>query len=137
MVHLVVGNTYSNDDICEIFKCSPQGGMRRSLETNSLVLISNQTQPTERNPYRDYWQDSIFYYTGMGLRGDQSLSFAQNKTLAESPINGVDVHLFEVYEPRKYTYRGRVKLAGNPFQTKQPDSNNVNRKVWIFPLKLI
>ncbi len=31
---------------------------------------------------------------GMGMVGDQSLSFAQNKTLAESGTNGIGVHLF-------------------------------------------
>lgn len=29
------GKIYLNNDLVEIFKCSPQGGMRRSLKTNT------------------------------------------------------------------------------------------------------
>jgi 5-methylcytosine-specific restriction enzyme A len=136
-MELVRGKTYSNADICHIFKCSPQGGMRRCLQTNTLVLISNQTLSNEDNPYHDYWKESVFYYTGMGLSGDQSLTFAQNKTLAESGTNGISVHLFEVYQPKQYTYRGQVNLAGEPFNSTQKDSAGLQRKVWIFPLKFI
>lgn len=136
MIDLTIGNTYSNADICIIFKCSPQGGMRRSHKTNSLVLISNQAQSTETNPYQDVWKDSIFYYTGMGLQGDQRLDFAQNRTLAELDTNGVKAYLFEVHQPKQYTYRGQVKLASQPVQSKQKDSNDHSRIVWIFPLSL-
>lgn len=127
---------YSNADICNIFKCAPQGGMRRSLQTNTLVLISNQTLSNEDNPYHDSWKDSVFHFTGMGLSGDQSLEFMQNRTLAESNTNGVSVHLFEVYQPKQYTYRGRVTLASEPIKSRQKDSEGMERIVWIFPLKL-
>jgi 5-methylcytosine-specific restriction protein A len=42
----------------------------------------------------------------------------QNKTLAESDRNGVEVHLFEVLVPTEYIYRGLVSLAGKPYQEK-------------------
>ena len=45
----------------------------------------------------------------MGQVGDQELK-SQNKTLAESKINGVAVHFFEVLKKREYTYRGEVEL---------------------------
>ena len=131
-----VGKSYSNDDICEIFKCAPQGGMRRSHATKTLLLISNQTQPSDKNPYQDRWNGNIFYYTGMGLKGDQDISYAQNRTLAESNSNGVEVHLFEVYFPKEYTYMGKVKLAAAPFKVIQSDSNGASRNVWIFPMEL-
>lgn len=136
-MELIRGNVYSNADICQIFKCSPQGGMRRSLQTNTLLLISNHTQSNENNPYDDYWKEGIFYYTGMGLKGDQSLDFRQNRTLAESNTNGVSVHLFEVYEPKQYTYLGKVKLAGEPIESTQKDTEGHKRIVWVFPLKII
>jgi 5-methylcytosine-specific restriction protein A len=71
----------------------------------------------------------------MGMEGDQSLEAVQNKTLAESNSNGVDVHLFEVHSPREYTYVGRVRLAEEPYSEKQSDKNGRERLVWIFPLK--
>ena len=40
----------------------------------------------------------------MGKRGDQDINVAQNRTLNESNINGVDVFLFEVFERKKYIY---------------------------------
>ena len=136
-MELVQGKVYLNADICHIFKCSPQGGMRRSLKTNTLVLISNQTLSSEENPYHDYWKESVFYFTGMGLSGNQRLDYAQNKTLAKSETLGLSVHLFEVYQSKQYTYRGKVKLIGTPFYSTQKDSDGSERTVWMFPLKII
>ena len=87
------GEILTNDDIHRIFQCSTQGGMRRSLRTNSLVIVSDHT----KSIYEDRWSNEIFHYTGMGLEGDQSLSFAQNKTINESEKNYVDLFLFEVF----------------------------------------
>jgi 5-methylcytosine-specific restriction enzyme A len=41
---LRAGQVLSNQEIVNIFKCSNQGGMRRSLKTNTLVLISDRTK---------------------------------------------------------------------------------------------
>ena len=127
------GEILNNDELREIFKCSPQGGMRRSLETNTLVIVSNHVQSI----YDDRWIDDVFHYTGMGQNGNQSLTFAQNKTLAESNSNGVEVHLFEVEKEKEYIYQGQVMLAGAPYQETQTDASDADRQVVIFPLKLI
>ncbi len=127
------GDILTNRQLQDIFHCSPQGGMRRSRKTNSLVLISNHTQEN----YHDRWQDGCFHYTGMGLEGDQSLDFAQNQTLAESGKNGVEVYLFEVFHRGQYTFIGRVALAGEPYQEIQPDLHGQERKVWMFPLRIL
>lgn len=127
------GNFVDNNGLRSIFKCGQQGGMRRSLTTNTLVIISDPF----KSIYEDHWIDNIFHYTGMGMEGHQSLDFQQNKTLAQSDTNGVEVYLFEVFEPQKYTFIGQVKLAGDPYQEEQPDKNGNQRNVWIFPLKLI
>jgi len=42
--NLKPGDIISNKELCNVFKCSPQGGMRRSLKTNILVLISDHTK---------------------------------------------------------------------------------------------
>jgi len=129
---LTQGQVIDNDELCKLFGCSPQGGMRRSLKTNTLVLISNHVDSI----YDDRWIGNIFHYTGMGQKGDQSLTFNQNKTLAESSSNGVDVHLFEVNKEKEYTYQGRVTLAENPYTETQPDQDQIDRKVYVFPLTL-
>jgi hypothetical protein len=129
---LIKGRNYSNQDICETFLCAPQGGMRRSKRTNTLVLIANHT----KSIYSDIWKDGILNYTGMGQSGDQTLNGNQNITLYESDINDVSVHLFEVFKKRIYTYKGQVKLANKPYQETQDDLEGRDRSVWIFPLKV-
>ena len=131
-ISLKPGDSLNNEELRSRFRCSSQGGMRRSLKTNSLVLVSDHTKST----YEDKWVEEIFHYTGMGLTGNQSLTFQQNKTLAESKTNGVALHLFEVFEEGKYVYIGEVELANNPYISKQPDKNHVIRDVYIFPLKV-
>ena len=126
-----VGAVVSNAVMTEAFKVGNMGGMRRSKTTGTLVLISDNT----KGLYSDKWNDGVLHYTGMGKIGDQALDKTQNKTLAESKNNGVEVHLFEVNEPGKYTYSGVVELAGQPYQETQPDDNGNPRKVWMFPLK--
>jgi 5-methylcytosine-specific restriction protein A len=127
------GDILSNQELTEIFKCSLQGGMRRSHKTNSLLLISNHIESL----YDDRWDGDILHYTGMGRRGDQSLDFMQNKTLAESNSNHVSVYLFEVYREKEYIFVGEVKLAYDPYTEKQLDADGNLRSVWIFPLKLV
>lgn len=127
------GSTINNDQLCAIFKCSPQGGMRKSNSTNTLVIVSNHLDAF----YDDRWIGDIFHYTGMGRTGDQSLAFMQNKTLNESEQNAVEVHLFEVFKDGEYTFSGQVRLAGRPYQEEQLDENKRLRKVWVFPIRLV
>jgi 5-methylcytosine-specific restriction protein A len=129
---LVQGQIIDNQVLCQIFGCGPQGGMRRSLKTNTLVLISNHVESI----YDDRWLGGVFHYTGMGQKGNQSLTFNQNKTLAESRSNGVEIHLFEVNKEKEYTYQGRVSLASDPYTEIQPDIDKLDRNVFVFPLVL-
>ena len=130
---LIPGTVLNNQQLCDIFKCSPQGGMRKSNTTHTLVLITNHVESV----YSDVWDDDVLHYTGMGQRGDQSLEFMQNKTLNEIEFNGISVHYFEVFKDKEYTYSGRLIKAASPYQTQQYDANQLLRKVWVFPLKLI
>ncbi|HIF9502653.1 TPA: HNH endonuclease [Photobacterium damselae] len=107
--------------------------MRRAHQTNTLVIISNHV----KSIYDDRWEGDTLHYTGMGTNGDQSLSFAQNKTLAESATNGVGVHLFEVFIDKEYTYVGQVELCGAPYQERQRDENGNSRLAYVFPLKVL
>lgn len=126
------GVALNNKRLCEVFGCSPQGGMRRAIATNTLVLISNHV----KSIYDDRWIEDVFHYTGMGSEGDQSLEFMQNRTLNESKHNGVNVHLFEVFREQEYIYTGEVVLADPVYKEEQPDAKNNQRTVYVFPLKL-
>lgn len=106
--------------------------MRRAHKTNTLVIVSNHI----KSIYDDRWSGRVLHYTGMGTKGDQSLTFQQNKTLAESGSNGVAVHLFEVFKDQEYTYVGEVVLDDEPYSETQDDEQGKPRKVYVFPLKL-
>jgi len=127
------GQVIDNKALHEIFKCSPQGGMRRSKATNTLVIVSNHVTSI----YDDRWDGDVLHYTGMGQTGDQELNFKQNRTLADSDVNGVQVFLFEVHRLGEYTYCGEVKLAEQPYKEQQPDSSGHDRVVWMFPVRLV
>lgn len=131
---LIIGNTYSNNEIANIFKCSNMGGMRRSLETNSLVLIAKHNNPL----YDDEWtEDGILNYTGMGTIGDQSILFAQNKILASAKKENIKVYLFESYKDNEYYYDGEVEVFGSIYEANEVDADGNLRKVIKFPLKKI
>lgn len=120
----------TNAELTKTFKVGNMGGMRRSHATNSLVIVSDPF----KGLYLDRWIEGVLHYTGMGKSGDQSLTFSQNRTLAESSTNGVDVHLFEVHEPKVYSYVGQVELTSEPYQETQNGDDGKSRKVWIFPV---
>jgi len=129
---LTKGQIIDNNLLVEIYKCSPQGGMRYSKRTNTLVLISNHV----KGIYDDRWDGSVLHYTGMGQRGDQKLNFRGNSHLAKSNDSNISVVLFEVFRQRKYTFQGEVKLISKPYQESQIDSTGEKRLVWMFPIAL-
>lgn len=125
-----IGTNVTNDQMRTLFKCGNMGGMRRSKQTGTLVIISDDT----KGLYRDVWKNGVLHYTGMGKIGDQVLEGNQNGTLYFSDTNGVEVHLFEVMAKAVYTYRGVVKLVDKPYKSRQPDDNGNMRNVWMFPV---
>lgn len=130
--NLSIGQKLTNIELYEVFGCGNSGGMRRAKKTNSLIIISSHVTSI----YEDRWDADILLYTGMGLNGDQSLEFNQNKTLNESLINGIQVFLFEQFKVNEYIYLGPVELIQTPYAEQQPGQNGQLRTVYIFPLKL-
>ncbi|WP_235676730.1 HNH endonuclease [Bacillus mycoides] len=130
---LKIGQVLTNEEMRIIFKCGNMGGMRKSNETSSLVIISDHT----KNLYEDKWDGDILHYTGMGKKGDQDINFAQNRTLNESHSNGIQIFLFEVLKAKEYIFMGKVELCAHPYQTKQKDEEGLIRNVWIYPVKVI
>ncbi len=123
MTKFRVGEAVSNQDIIREFRVANMGRMRRSKSTKSLILISDHT----RGPYEARLDGETIYY---------KLSYRQNKTLYFAALNGISVHLFEVFQPNNYIYRGVVYLAGKPFTERQVGEDGFERDVLIFPLKL-
>lgn len=132
-----VGDVLTNDQLRKIFKCGVRGGMRKSNTTDILVLVSDQTQGKGINPYQDKWIDDVLHYTGMGLKGNQSINFMQNKTLANLDKITTKAYLFEKFIKKLYTFRGEVILAGEIYSEEQEDNEGNIRNVLKFPLKLI
>lgn len=125
-----IGKTYTNQEISQEFKCSTQGGMRKSNRKNALILISNHI----KSVYDDTWKENVLHYTGEGQEGDQTLT-KQNKTLYESSHTDITVYLFEVYQEKRYLYQGEVVLVDTPYQTTEEDKNGDLRLVWKFPIQ--
>ena len=126
------GEEIDNPTLCDLFSVANAGGMRRSLAQNHLVLVADWTKG---GGVQNRWDGEVLHFVGQG-QGNQVLA-KQNRTLARSPVTGERVHLFEVHQPGRYTYRGRVELAGEPFQEEQPDRNGEPRMVWVFPLRVV
>lgn len=126
------GEVLTNEAISRRFVVGTMGGMRRSTKRNLLVLISDPF----KGLYQDRWENEVLHYTGMGPSGNQSLTYAQNKTLYESPATKIPVHLFEAMEPFRYTYAGEVELVSAPYSEEQLDDKKQPRNVWMFPIRL-
>lgn len=132
--NLKKGDTITNNDLMDIFKCANVGGMRYSTKTQTLVLVTDHT----KGFYHDIWvSPDRIDYTGMGKTGDMDIDYAQNKKL-HNYSGEILVYLFEVFKPNEYTFRGEVVPANNklPYQIVQKDFKGVDRLVWMFPLKI-
>lgn len=131
--NLEIGQKVDNDTIIKIFRCAPQGGMRRSLKTKTLVLISDYKSTLYFNARPN--DDGVWKFSGMGTEGDQSREYRQNKTLFESNITNIELHLFikedEDNRDNKYKYIGRMLLIGEPENFYDEDSD---RNILLFPL---
>ena len=123
-------DAFTNKEVAEIFKVSPQGGMRISRTNNCLVLIHK----TNDDFYADRWQDDTLYYVGHGQIDDQQMKMS-NKALNESHQNNMQVFLFESPKKDVYRYEGRVYLAAEPFIKQDVDITGDYRNVIVFPLK--
>ena len=134
VINLVEGTDYTNPEICDYFRVSYMGSIRKSNTKNALVVISYPY--STRFDYHDYWDGDVLYFYGQGAEGDQDLSIGYNKALADSKRLGLTVYLFESFESGKYKYRGIVELIDDVSMENVTD-NNEARNVFKFPLRLV
>ena len=135
---LVINKVYNNLEIASIFSCSTQGGMRVSLKEKTVTLINQEYSKVR--PYNDSQisDEGIFIYTGMGLTGDQKVSYSnQNGKVAYSDKNWFRLYYFIGIGKNKYKYIGEVVKNGDFYFADEIDKNGTLRKVVKFPLKLI
>ena len=128
----VVDGVYTNNDIRRGFKVSYQGGIRISNATNTIVLTSSLVD----DKYVNEWKGNVIHFSGEGRSGDQFL-IRGNVALFDAENKGRDIHLFEVYEEKHFTYKGRVILDDIPYNKYQYDSSGTKRKVIVFPLRRV
>jgi len=128
---LKIDQVLENKDIAETFLCSNQGGIRKSKKTNTMVLLAK----FDNCSYKHRKDGDILYFTGMGKKGNQEMK-RQNKSLLNAKEEGFTLHLFELYEDKKYIYKGVVELISTPIIEQQLDDNGEERDVFMFPLKI-
>lgn len=140
---LVVGNLYSNEEIFNSLKVSNAGGIRVSLEGNSVlravVMTSLQgVHSTGENPYHDRLEAGVLTYTAAGRLGEQTLS-GMNSRLTEQKTFNFPIHGFVLIAsrrdrsvgPKRWKYLGLLEYVRH-YPDTQLDADGKVRKVWLF-----
>ena len=121
MFHLKTNEVVTPSQLADLFQVKTLKNSRFIKETNTLVLISDYTKGEHPNK----WIGDTLHLTG-----NQKITGSTYSKLADSRTNGVTIHLFQVMNPKEYTYSGLVKLAGDPYTEMGPEG-----LVWVFPVQ--
>ncbi|MFX1284514.1 MAG: HNH endonuclease [Promethearchaeota archaeon] len=134
----IIGKFYLNDEIHNLMKVSPQGGIRVSTSPkyhpNGHIVIC--VKPKAETIYIDHFDETgNFHCTGEGQAGNQSLTKG-NKAIYESKQSGKLIFLFKKHnEGGKWEFMGQMGF--NDFYTsQQPDKDGNIRLVYVFILEL-
>ncbi len=120
MFHLNPNEIVTHSQLANLFQVKTLKQSRFIKETNTLVLISDYTKGYHPNK----WIGDVLHLTG-----NRKITGAAYSKLADSRINGVTIHLFQVMNPGQYTYGGTAKLAGDPYTEMGPEG-----LVWVYPI---
>lgn len=93
----------------DIFRCACEGGVRYSSRTNTVVLVVNNTKKGLPNKF----VNGILEFAGKPLKENGALA-GSNRRLAQSLAEKGDIFLFEVNQPGKYEFKGKIMAAGKP-----------------------
>lgn len=132
-MQMVVGEIYSNKDICNSFHVSPMGGIRKSNSKRAIITIACTHNSKFKN--YDYWVDDTLYFYGQGAYGNQDFETGFNASLFDAPKTGYTIYLFEKIGPDQFLYRGIVELV-NTTRDRGLDKNGEKRDLILFHLKL-
>lgn len=98
----------SNRQLINIFHCAWEGGIRYATQTDTVVLVINNTKKGLPN-IRD---GNTLLFSGRPLKGWKKDLGGANKRLEDFLRSGKDIFLFEVNKPGQYQYKGPVSSAG-------------------------
>jgi hypothetical protein len=144
---LIAGQLYSNDEIFKSLKVSNAGGIRLSLQAQTVLraVIMTSVQDfhgTGDNPYHDRLEGSILTYTAAGKIGQQTLS-GTNARLVEQRTLNFPIHGFvliasrrdKTVGPKRWKYLGLLEYLRH-YPDTQLDVDGKVRKVWLFEFKI-
>ena len=120
--HLTQNQVFSHSCLANLFEVKSLKNSRYIKELRTLVLIADYTK--EKEP--DHWISDVLHLTGT-----QKIGGATYSKLADSRVNGVNIHLFQVMTPGEYVYSGRFQLATDPYTQIKPN----NQLVWVYPIQ--
>lgn len=121
------GEIISNRELMSIFHCACEGGIRYSSKTATIVLVVNNTKSGLPN----IWQNGILQFAGRIVKDNGNLG-GQNRRLEAVLHDNGDVFLFEVNNPGKYEFKGKVELAAKPHFAQTENGE----KYPVFPLRI-
>ena len=124
---ILPGEVITNRQLMSTFRCACEGGIRYSSRTDTIVLVINNTQSGRPN----IWKDGILEFAGQITKNGETLQGA-NRRLEEFLRENGDIFLFEVNEPRKYEFKGRVQQAGEIRFATTPQGGTYP----VFPVKV-
>ena len=97
MFSLKTNQIVTPSQLADLFQVKTLKQSRFIKETNTLVLISDYTKGDRPNK----WIGDTLHLTG-----NQKITGSTYSKLADSRTNGVTIHLFQVMNPKEYTYSG-------------------------------
>ena len=120
MFRVKTNEIVTHSQLADLFGVKTLKESRFVKETNTLVLISDYTKGDHPNK----WIGDSLHITGTN-----KITGSVYSKLADSRTNGITIHLFQVMNPKEYTYSGRVTLSGDPYTVMGPEG-----LVWVFPV---
>lgn len=121
MFKLKTNEVITHSQLADLFHVKTLKQSRFIKEFNTLVLVSDYTKGDRLNK----WIGDTLHLTGT-----HKITGSTYSKLADSRTNGVTIHLFQVMNPKEYTYSGRVKLSADPYTEMGPDG-----LTWFFPIQ--
>ena len=118
--NIKIGHTYYPSQLCTFLNLKSIKNTRYIKELNSILIINDYTQKTP-----DIWISNTLHLTG-----SSQISSSTYSHLADSRVNGVTIHLFQILKPNQITYSGPVTLGGDPY-TKIINNN----LTWVYPIQ--
>jgi Restriction endonuclease len=144
---LVVGELYSNEEIFTSLRVSNAGGIRVSLQGNSVLraVVMTAIQGVHgigENPYHDRLEAGVLTYTAAGRLGEQTLS-GTNSRLIEQKKSDFPIHGFVLIAsrrdrsigPKRWRYLGLLEYVRH-YPDTQLDADGKVRKVWLIELMI-